>query len=203
MNAHKFVPFVGKGLSDDRTVSGLISTIDVDEEGDVVLPSGMDDGYFKDHPVLTLYHDDKLGVGKARNYKRMARGVWAAFGLGEHPDANQALHMVKAGILGGFSIEWNPRTLIAGPPTAHEREMYGDDCKRVFREWRLTGVSLVPKPMNGKCVVEGKSLDRLMELVRDSKVTAEMAQRLGVTIEPRKVRVFLDGDAVVKVKGAA
>lgn len=205
MNAHKFCPWHVKSIGSDRTISGWISTIDVDEEGDVVLPTGLDRSYYDDHPTLTLHHDDKRGIGRCRDYTAKARGVWAKYWINDDAEGEQAYHLIRNEIINGFSIEWNPRTLIASAPTQQEKMLYGDDCCRVFREWRLTGVAAVTKPMNGKCKIEGKSLERLHKLVGDKLVTPEVALALGVEVEnPKpKVRVFMDGDAVVAVRGAA
>lgn len=206
MNATKFRPFVGKEFSDrHRTISGFISTDDVDEEGDVVLPSGLDDSYYKDHPTLNLYHNHEKPIGRCRDYTVKAHGVWAKYELGDDVMGEQALKLIRSNIIGGFSIEWNPRVLVASPPTHAEKQMYGDECRRVFREWRLTAVAAVPCPMNGKAKIDGKSMDRLTRMVADGAISPEIASVFGIETPPPKpkVRVFMDGEAVVAVRSPA
>lgn len=185
---------------DNREIAGFISTTDVDMVGDVVLPEGMDDSYYKNVKSLTLYHDSQQPVGVCRSYKAQTKGVWARFFLASTQAGNEALIMVREGVLGSFSIEWHPVTgFLAGPPTEEERRKYGTGCRNVFRNWMLTGVSLVPQPMNATANVVEKSMARLYELIAAEKVSPDTCKTLGwpapvtgrvVSLPPARVAIL-------------
>lgn len=190
-----------KELDDRREIAGWISTIDVDMVGDVVLPEGMDDSYYKTVKSLTLHHSPMMPVGVCRTYQpKPGKGVWARFYLSKTRPGDEALTMVREGVLGSFSIEWDGASAIYGDPTGDERKRYGDGCRRVFRKWKITGVSLVPQPMNATANVVEKSIRRLHELIAAEQVSVDVCKALGwpeppgrtVSLPPRRV-VMLEG----------
>jgi hypothetical protein len=140
----------------ERLVTGYISTIDVDMDGDAVLPMGMDDeSYFKNTRSVNLNHDHTLAVGTNVNLARKARGVYAVTYITRTALGEDMMTMLEDGVVRGFSIEWDPKTLIAGPPTKAEHEIYGTNCKRLFRSWMLTAYAFTPIPCNPNCYVDG------------------------------------------------
>jgi len=151
-----------------RLVTGWISTIDVDMDGDVVLPGGMNaDAYFETTRSVNLCHNPDAAIGVCRNISSKSRGVYATTFIGRHQLGEDTMTMIEDGILRNFSIEWDPRTLIAGPPTDQEKRMYGDGCKQVFRKWELTRYAMTPRPCNPKCVVESVKDDTNVRAMQD------------------------------------
>lgn len=197
----KSIAIAKKDLS-QKLISGWISTEGCDMYGDVVLAGGMDASYYDRDNIrtLTLFHDPSKPCGKCRDYtKKPGKGVWAKFQMGSKSTwAREALAMLEDDIIGSFSIEWDPATLNSSPPTRDEQEMYGPACKRVFREWVLTGVSLVPQPMNAEAGLAEKSLQRLMELValgtvsrKTAKMIADVPERKVFTLTPSRPKLTL------------
>lgn len=183
---------------DTREIAGWISTTDVDMVKDVVLPEGLDDSYYKTVKSLTLHHSSMMPVGVCRTYQpRPRKGVWARYYLSKTQPGEEALVMVREGVLGSFSIEWDPASVIYGEPTAEERKQW-PGARRMFRSWKLTGVSLVPQPMNATANVVEKSIKRLHELIEADLVSVDACKALGwpepaprvVSLPPRRVVVL-------------
>lgn len=174
-----------------RLVTGYISTTDVDMDFDVVLPEGMDDEtYFKHTRSVNLHHDHSLPVGKNVNLAKKAKGVYAVTHVGRHALGEDVMTMIEDGVVSGFSIEWDPATLVASPPTRAEQDLYGPNCKRVFRQWMLTAYAFVPMPCNPKCYVDGikdaryamarqEYWDRLEDLFKGGKIHRSSAVAAG------------------------
>lgn len=190
MNENRKTIAIAKKDLAERMISGWISTEGCDMWGDVVLAEGMNADYYDRENIrtLTLFHDPSKPCGKCKTYsKKPGKGVWASFRMGSKSIwAREALAMLEDDIIGSFSIEWDANHLNAGPPTTAEREQYGEQCKRVFREWMLTGVSLVPQPMNSECGLTSKALERLTLLVNTGVVSRKTASLIGGVPE-RKV----------------
>lgn len=175
---------------DGRHVHGWVSTVDVDMEGDIVLPGGMDTKtYFETTRSVDLEHDSSKAVGRNRDLSIRDRGVWAVTFVSTTPLGEDVLTMIREGVISSMSIEWDPRTLVASPPTPEEVERYGP-AKRVFRRWTLTSYAFTARPCNPRAnIVAVKSFDpqreqqiiwtRMDELVRHNKISRESAVKAG------------------------
>lgn len=184
----KTIAITKKDLA-QNLVSGWISTEKTDMFGDVVLASGLDSSYYdrENTRTLTLYHDPTKPCGKCGELSiRPGKGIWAKYRLGTKSHwAREARAMLDDDILNSMSIEWDGATLVSSPPTPAEKDYMGDDCRRVFRSWTLTGVSLVCQPMNADCGLTEKQLSRLTELVALGTVSRATAKLVG-DLPPRK-----------------
>ena len=161
----------------ERLVSGMVSTIDPDLIGDVMLPSGCD--YDQMSKSVTVHHDDTQIVGSHRNIARKSNGVWVQFKVGNWPAADVVWEMIQDEALGAMSIEYGGTDY--GAPTADERKSYGPAAKRVYRKWVLRKYSLVAQPCKPGAVIESKAMvhDWLERKLRANRITAETAKDLG------------------------
>lgn len=174
----------------------MVSTTDIDMIGDVVLPEGMDTGtYFESTRSVNLDHAPDAPVGTCRQIKPMReKGVWCLTYVGKHQLGEDVFTMLREQVIRGMSIEWDPRSLVAGPPSPQEVTQYGA-CKRVFRKWTLTSYAFTAQPMNPYCTVDGiKSMQpgsaalkameetwhRLRKLVDGNKITVQSAKSAGL-----------------------
>lgn len=179
-----------------RLVSGMVSTVDVDLIGDVMIPGGCD--YSRLSKSVTIHHDDKKIIGSHRNQSIKSNGVWVQFKVGDWPEADAAWRMIQDQALSALSIEYIGKDY--GAPTPAEAKSYGDRARRVFRKWYLDGYSAVGKPCNTNALLmesKARTDDWLDREVRAGRVTIETAVALGLAVEPRP-RVLV-GAAVCRV----
>ena len=205
--------------ADKRQVAGWISTIDVDMEGDVVLPDAMDDSYFESVKAVTLYHDDRAIVGTNVNIARRAKGLWALTQMSNNALGRDTLLMIREGVIRCYSIEADHRTLVTRAAMPEDRRKYGEDARRIWERWKMVGYSFVGKPMNPNAQIVEKGSRAVDEvtvkgleaalgkglILRESAVmmglpdTAERKfYRIGGDPPARRVRI-LDGGTVILV----
>lgn len=187
--AYKNLPTIKEG---ERLVSGMVSTIDVDMVGDVVLPEGMDTStYFDTTRSVNLDHDPGAIVGTNRNIKAIAgSGVWTTTYVSKTAFGEDVYTMIKEGVIRGLSIEWDPRSVVFRAPTPADVKKYGM-CKRIMERWTLTSYAFTAQPMNPYCVVDGVKSARaigaqtavwegLVRLVEGGKILKDSAVRAGL-----------------------
>jgi HK97 family phage major capsid protein/HK97 family phage prohead protease len=140
--------------AEQRLISGLASTPEVDRMGDVVEPSG---ARFASELPLLLYHDTRLPVGRVRLAKT-ADGIGFEASFPEIPEPGtlrdrvaEAWQSVKAGLIKGVSIGF--RTLEDGVEM-----MKGGGLK--FTNFEIVELSLVSVPANASATISTiRSLD--------------------------------------------
>lgn len=134
-----------------RTVSGIISTTTPDNDGEVVLPSGLDMSYFpKRVKTVYLYHDYEKPVGKCRRMELRDGSLWASTYITSTALGEDVLKMMDEGVINGFSIGF--ATKAYGPPTNDEEDEYGEH-HTIHREGRLYEYSITPMPCNPDALV--------------------------------------------------
>lgn len=178
--------YIEKSRMDEaqRLVTGWISTCEVDECGDVMVPQGVDAKYLDSHKSINIDHRREKDYQVASHrwiQKHPDKGVLAQFKMGTHAVANEVWGMIQEQILNCLSIEfWG---VDFGLPTHQEMQKYGQDAERIYRKWNLTGYAIVSQPMNaGAVITELKSrpmYDWLDRRVRAGKITVDIAKKLG------------------------
>lgn len=145
---------------DQREFRFVATRYEVDRDGEVIDPKGLDVKDFIKNPVLLLLHDPNKPIGRVMSLTRsIVDGEWAWVGIaridppGTSSDADQAHRQRKAGSLNGISIafqalEWNPRPVLPGQtgPT--------------YTKTLLLEVSLVTIPSCANCLVLEKTLQK-------------------------------------------
>lgn len=167
-----------------REVTGMVSTVEVDLIGDVMVPGGCD--YSRLSKSVTIHHDDQRIVGTHRNLSLKSNGVLVRFNIGTGwPEADATWRMIEEEALTALSIEFIGKDY--GGPTPAECKQYGNGARRIFRKWYLDGYSLVGKPCNpGAQLLEAKARvdDWLEREVRAGRVRPETAANLGLPVQP-------------------
>lgn len=195
---NKCIAFSRKDVdTDKRTIAGWISTEELDFHGDVLLARDVDYTEYMGYKSLTTFHRGDQPVGHCVAITpHPGKGVWGRFYIGRTKGGNEALLMIREEIINAFSIEADPDTIVAGPPTPEERHRYGKpnkDFRRVWRSWTLTGVAIVPQPANSGALISEKSMGRVQELLRDGSLSPSWAKRFSIGHEPKKFRIPWDG----------
>ena len=155
----------------ERSDVSWISTESVDRMGEVVMARGMDDGQFRQNPLVTLGHAYWMPpVGKSLWRKRVADGAlvgikaktqypprpesWPA---GDEWPPDKVFALVQAGLLQGKSIGFLP-TKVHVPDTKEAAERgWGDNVGLVIDEWLLLEYACVFLPANQDALVEAVS----------------------------------------------
>lgn len=134
-----------------RTVSGIITTSSPDNDGEVVLPSGLDCSYFP-KKVKTVYlgHDYDKPIGKCRRMEMKDGKMYASTFVTSTALGEDILKMMSEGVIGGFSIGF--ATKAYGPPTDEEVDQYGDH-NTIHRAGKLYEYSITPMPCNPDALV--------------------------------------------------
>tara|TARA_R100000655_G_scaffold25910_2_gene53463 strand:- start:697 stop:1395 length:699 start_codon:yes stop_codon:yes gene_type:complete len=144
-----------------RTCVAYISTDTVDEEGEVVLPSGIQTNRFKSTGTVFWNHDYADPVATCEWLEMTDRGVVASTYFPKRPEGHQGewrpdavLSLVAAGLCRGVSIGFS--YLETRQPTQKDYKQFkttGNELKRVVSKSRLLEYSLAPLPMNEDALV--------------------------------------------------
>ncbi len=142
-----------------RTVRHLISTPDVDEDGDVLLPRGCDISRFRKSNTVFDVHDytTKSIIGQCMSIKQTDKGIEAVTRFSPRPppdllppeerwEPDVLLWLYSLGDLKGFSVGFIGQD--ARNPTKADKENYGEQVKRVVTRWKLLEYSSTGLPNN-------------------------------------------------------
>ena len=160
----------------NRLVQGIISTENVDLDGEVVVQSGIDTSYFlgadKESGVRTVYWDHEYSrpIGTCTNLKMTKDGMYASTYITRTPLGEEVLTLVDEGIVRGQSIGY--RRIDSSDPTIEEAAKYGAGCDRVTRKSLLLEFSITPMPCNPEALMA------LQSLVARKRVSQKMADLL-------------------------
>lgn len=169
-----------------RLIKAWVSTTEVDQEGDVVLPEGADTSYFPER-IKTVYlnHDYDKPIGVCRKMATRPSGLYALTYIATTPLGEDTLTLVKEGVIGGMSIGF--RTIEAGTPSEAEKSMYGDGAKRIVRQYRLVEYSLTAMPMNQGALIQKSLRDKVSRDVLDALELDVTKPRIICDLSPRTV----------------
>jgi phage head maturation protease len=126
------------------------TTTAVDLEGDVVLPGGVDDSYFRLNRTLFVDHDYSAmsAIGKLRNLIAKPQGLICESVLIDNP-ANPLVAQIRAlAAAGNIGQSIGFEAIDFGPPTPDEQQAF-PGVRMVHRKWRLLEISYTAFPMNG------------------------------------------------------
>jgi hypothetical protein len=152
----------------ERSAVSYITTDAVDNEGDVVVATGVDiTSVFQANPVVMSCHDyqrwpvglcDWIKVVKATPQRRF-NGLVAKTRFDDDPDALRLFGLVQKGIVRGQSISFRVPDDLApgewGPPSQDELKARPEweNARRIIRRCVLLEYSFVPIPMNHEALV--------------------------------------------------
>lgn len=191
--------YIGKEVSvqeneQDRFLTVMATTSDVDLEGDVVVPEGADTQYFFRNRKITVDHfwDTEHCVGQLHSANLKNNGWLIRFRMFDVPLARDILTIAREGGI-GVSIGFSPTDF--GPPTPQELTRYGKGgtIHRIHRAWRWIETSIAAFPMNVACQTIGtKSFNEgkralLDELVTKGRINLKSAVALGLPVAKKIV----------------
>jgi HK97 family phage prohead protease len=183
--------------SEGRQFTGLASTWDLDEGGDLILPGAYATtlGEWKAQgrviPLINQhnYYDARHAIGKMVAAEETQEGLVSTFQVVNSPDGNEFLARIKDGILDGLSIGYSVRKW--RPPSDAERKL---GVQRVLEEIELREVSVVIWGMNPNALIDTASVkslaDSLAQLKRETltederKTLRQIASRCGALLRP-------------------
>lgn len=162
-----------------------ITTDDIDREGEVILPDGLDLVQYQSNPVVLWNHEGSAPIGKAQWIKRAGNGIKAKTVYATRPETHVGewlpdtiFALVQQEVLKGRSIGFIPVEMVA-PSLEHTKarpEWAKANClitKSVLFEY-----SVVSVPCNGAALQEAVSKGVKLELMRRlGLTTAKPAKR--------------------------
>lgn len=173
-----------------RLVSGMVTTNDLDMQGEVLLPEGCDyDTYFwqggKGTKSVDLDHDPGQLLGTCVNLKVHAgKGIWTLTHIDNTTPLQQdVFKMIVFGTIRGLSIQANPSSIYSRRPTPEELDDYGMGCQNVWAKWMLTAYAFTARPCNPKCLVEG------IKSPRYQKEQEDIWEEMRDLVDARQIRV--------------
>jgi len=144
----------------ERAVIAKISTIDVDRDGDVMIPQGMDATEFLKNPIVFWNHDYDKPVAKCAKLWRDDSAVYAKDIYPPRPEGHEGewlpdtvFGLIQAGVVKGTSIGFDPRQSVARTPNKKDLEDYGPDVRRVYSRWKKLEHSVAPMQCNQEALV--------------------------------------------------
>lgn len=143
----------------DGEITARVSTIRVDREGDVLLPSGVDTTDFRG--TMLLNHDGgKLPIGKWTSVVKKSDSIIAHGSFArrppQHPSTVEWLPdtikwLVSEEVLNGTSVGFLIKN--SRPASAKDIERFGEDARRVVAQWPLIEISIVPVGCNPDALI--------------------------------------------------
>jgi hypothetical protein len=193
----------------DRFLTVVATTDDVDADGEVIVPSGADTDYFFRNRKVTVDHSlstvDVVGALHSANLKGNG---WVCrlrmFKLEGNPLADDILTIAReVGI--GVSIGFVPTNY--GPPTAEEVAKYGKGGAKVntvIRNWKWVELSIAAFPCNVNCQSMSASTNKgklaaLDELVTKGRIQPQSAFALGMPVQGKQASLVVPKRRIVVV----
>lgn len=148
----RFVAELGVTL-EDRSVMASISSINVDRDGDVLIPQGCDATDFLKSPTVFFNHDYNLPIGKCTAIKRSPTQLEATTVFAKKPENQNGdwlpdtlLSLFQQGVIHGFSVGFAP--IEDRKPTLKDKQLFGEQVNHVYSKWKLLEYSVAPLPAN-------------------------------------------------------
>lgn len=158
---------------DERTIIAKVSTIDVDRQGDVVIPSGCDYTDFNKNPCILFAHNySEPPIAKAEEIQITDDAVYLKIKFGSTDRCKEFFTLVKENILNAFSIGFYTRKSIDKNSREFKdyvaSKMAGwkgkvDEIKKIITDWTMMEASLVAIPANQNALVQYVSTKSLSE----------------------------------------
>jgi len=144
-----------------RSVISVISCNSIDEEGEVILPRGVQIQRFQKSPVVFWNHNYEDPIATCEYIKVTDDNLIASTYFPERPDnhvgewrPDTVLSMVASGLCQGVSIGFS--YIETREPTSKDRKQFpttGNELQRVVSKSRLLEYSFAPLPMNEDALV--------------------------------------------------
>lgn len=139
---------------DTRTIRGVITSEDIDRDGEVVLTKGLDLENFQKNPVVLFMHDPFAVIGKStfqKTRKRQGRNeMFADTVFAETTLAQEVFELSKGEFLRGISIGMNFRSMERRAPTPKEIKSRPElaEAEAIIEKAEMIEFSFVSIPAN-------------------------------------------------------
>ena len=160
VNRKQFLMTLTVGDEETRTITASVTTTQVDHDGDIVNPMGMDLNVFMKNPVIMWSHNYSIPpVGKAKEISVNKDGIEMKMEIAQTDMAEECWQLLKGGFLRACSVGFIARKwVIKGTKefTEFVKEKglsVGDTCERIITEAVLLENSLCAIPCNPSALV--------------------------------------------------
>lgn len=145
----------GTDDEEDHYAKGIISTVDPDSDGDVVMQSGLDYSRYMNNPVVLFNHDLNNPVGYCDNCTAADNYAYttARTKFGTTPEATRVYQLLKDKVLRTFSIGFVPM-LAHTKGTAKFRELLDNLAKMHPERFTAEKRNLVDRIVERALVIE-------------------------------------------------
>ena len=176
---------------DEKASLGWISTIDVDEEGEVVIPAGMSFKRYGKNPVVLWNHDLNVVIGKSTGLSTLREGVKGKTEYMDDEFSEKVWGWVRKGAVRTQSATFiRKRILWQGSP-GFDAELQAlksafpekfnsktvDKIRMITTDSELVEYSVVSIPMNEDAVLTAVSKGLKAEDLKELGVDDEMAKK--------------------------
>ena len=149
--------------SDDEHVAyGIVSTDDVDTDGDVIEMEGLNTKTYESNPLFYYNHEHSFdfNIGKSIGLWKYDHYLVSAFEFDKTQDSlgDKLYKLYKEGRMSQFSIGFEENEVSEKPSVCAK---YGSNCKRVIKKATLYEISAVDMGANTETkVLEVKSMEK-------------------------------------------
>jgi HK97 family phage prohead protease len=141
---------------EQRTFWGTINTARLDNDQEVVVPSGANFDYFPEVTgAVYLNHEYDAPIGVCATLQATPREIRARTRLSKSGLGDDVATMIEEGVLRGLSVGFKRSD--AGPPTGDECKAY-PGARTVCRTWKMVEYSVTAMPCNPDAVIDKKSM---------------------------------------------
>ena len=143
--------FIAKVEADDdeRTVTAVISTNEIDRDGEIILPSGAElENYLKNPVVLWAHSYGTPPIARTLWMKQGRKAITAKIKFADTDRAEEVYQLFKGGFMKAFSIGFIPKDSHTPTPEEIKKKPELADARRIFDKWELLEFSAVPVPAN-------------------------------------------------------
>ena len=186
-------------------VSGIISDISIDSDGDVVLPKAFDFKRFQKNPVVLFNHSLAEPIGFVDDLSVSSQQVNAKVKFGKTPEAQKVYQLAKDGVLRTFSVGFITLEEVRTKFPERFNDMNALSIDRIVTQALLVELSIVTIPANMNAVMSEikalKGIDK-KEAVETKEVTEVIdvpVEKPAVKVEEKALEVEQVEDEVVEV----
>lgn len=183
---------------DKNDIVAIATTDDIDIEGDVVIPSGLDKSYLSKNAQVFVDHE--YGIDKAAGFIRSIsaypepgpkqRGWKVRIGLYDNAMAAAVSEIASKSGQIGVSIGFRPKRV--SEPTDDDRKRYGDGVQRIIKEAEWFELSFTAIPCNVSCqgrIVSGEPIKSVRDAVQARTISVETGKAFHVSGPERRIVV--------------
>src|SRR3990167_1545476 len=179
---YKSIQLEEKGFNDaEMSLIALISTPDLDRQGEAILTNAWDFKNYQTNPVVLLSHDYSMPpVGRAMWVKKTAEGIKAKLGFAPTQLGEELYKLYKEGFMNAFSVGFKPKEAVHGK----EASDLVKDAETVYTKAELLEFSAVSVPANQNAValrgldIKSECLIKMLNIKEDdsARITREAAE---------------------------